>query len=198
VDWGPGPIGNVSVITTSQFGCDDGPINFTVFITVVPADAGPDSILCVGDTVVLGGLPTGPPGSSYLWTPAATLDDDTIANPTATPTATTTYYVTVTDGNGCTNVDTVVVLVGGTNITGGPNAGICTGDSVQLNASGGGTYLWIPSTGLSNDTIPDPWASPTTTTTYIVIITDTFDCTVIDSVTVSVYADPVVDAGPDA
>lgn len=197
VDWGPGPMGDVSVITTSQFGCDDGPINLTVFITVVPADAGPDSILCVGDTVVLGGLPTGPPGSSYLWTPAVSLDDDTIANPTATPTGTTTYYVTVTDGNGCTNIDTVVVLVGGTNITGGPDVAICTGDSVQLNASGGSTYLWTPSTGLSNDTIPDPWASPGATTTYTVTISDTFDCIVVDTVTVSVNADPVVDAGPD-
>lgn len=37
---------------------------------------------------------------SYEWTPAATLDDPTIATPTAAPTDTTTYSVTVTDWYG--------------------------------------------------------------------------------------------------
>src|SRR6185503_7257929 len=34
---------------------------------------------------------------SFTWTPAATLDNDTIANPIATPSTTTTYNINVFD-----------------------------------------------------------------------------------------------------
>jgi hypothetical protein len=39
------------------------------------------------------------------------LSDATVANPTATITSTTTYTVTVTDANGCTGSDTVVLTL---------------------------------------------------------------------------------------
>jgi len=51
---------------------------------------------------------------------------------------------------------------------------ICLGDSVQLNPivtpSAGLTYLWTPAIGLSNATIKNPWAKPTVTTTYNLIV----------------------------
>ena len=40
--------------------------------------------------------------------------------------------------------------------------------SVQINATGGISYLWSPSTGLSCTSCPNPVASPIITTTYIV------------------------------
>jgi hypothetical protein len=39
-------------------------------------------------------------GYTYLWSPATGLNDATLANPTASPTSTTTYAVTVTDASG--------------------------------------------------------------------------------------------------
>ena len=45
---------------------------------------------------------------------------------------------------------------------------ICLGDSVTLTASGGSSYLWTPSTGLSVSNTAQVVASPTTTTTYTV------------------------------
>jgi hypothetical protein len=45
---------------------------------------------------------------------------------------------------------------------------ICSGSSVQLNTTGGSNYSWSPTTGLSNSTIANPLASPTTTTQYTV------------------------------
>lgn len=53
-----------------------------------------------------------------------------------------------------------------------PDTTICQGGRIQLNARGGETYSWTPSTGLNNPTIPNPIASPLLTTTYIVTITD--------------------------
>lgn len=50
---------------------------------------------------------------------------------------------------------------------------ICAGASAQLTASGGGTYAWSPSTGLSSTSIANPVASPASTTTYTVTVTGT-------------------------
>ena len=52
-------------------------------------------------------------------------------------------------------------------------APICTNKSVQLNANGGDVYSWRPASSLNNPGIFNPTASPTTTTTYSVLITDT-------------------------
>lgn len=48
---------------------------------------------------------------TYKWTPAAGLNNTNIANPTASPTVTTTYTLTVTDSKGCTAATTVTVNV---------------------------------------------------------------------------------------
>ena len=54
---------------------------------------------------------------------------------------------------------------------------ICTGKSVQLQASAGGTtYSWSPAAGLSNVNIADPVASPITTTNYEVTVADAGGC----------------------
>src|SRR5690606_4950530 len=50
--------------------------------------------------------------------------------------------------------------------TAGNDTTIFAGDSAQLNASGGTTYSWLPTTGLNNPNIANPKASPDTTTQY--------------------------------
>ena len=45
---------------------------------------------------------------------------------------------------------------------------ICTGQQVQLNATGGTTYTWTNANTLSNSTVANPVATPTGTTTYVV------------------------------
>jgi gliding motility-associated-like protein len=42
----------------------------------------------------------------------------------------------------------------------------CSGAPVQLQVTGGLAYAWSPSTGLSCNTCPNPFASPNATTTY--------------------------------
>jgi hypothetical protein len=71
----------------------------------------------------------------------------------------------------------------------GNDTTIYTGDSSQLYASGGTGYLWSPATGLSNAGISNPKASPATTTTYIVKITNG-SCFVYDTVVVSLVPRP--------
>ncbi len=66
---------------------------------------------------------------------------------------------------------------------------ICPGESVQLNAGGGGQYTWNPTTGLNNANISNPMASPSVTTDYTVIVKDSYGCTATASVTVNVICD---------
>ncbi len=73
------------------------------------ANAGPDLSKGCSDSVTLGCTLTGPPGSTFLWTPSEGLSCTTCPNPVAKPTATTQYVVEVT--NGCVARDTVNVAV---------------------------------------------------------------------------------------
>jgi len=62
---------------------------------------------------------------------------------------------------------------------------ICSGNSVQLNATGGSSYSWTPSAGLSNPNIANPIATPSTTTQYIVNSTSS-GCSLSDTVNITV------------
>ncbi len=77
-------------------------------------DAGPDRIICNGDSIAIGGSPTASeciPPYTYLWNNSGSLNDSTIANPIAFPNITTTYTLTVTDSIGNINTDSVTITV---------------------------------------------------------------------------------------
>lgn len=79
---------------------------------------------------------------------------------------------------------------------------ICEGESVALlvDASGGEvpyTYQWVPTTGLSDPAIANPVASPVTTTTYSVIVTDALGEQAVSEITINVNPAPYVDLGAD-
>jgi gliding motility-associated-like protein len=63
---------------------------------------------------------------------------------------------------------------------------IISGDTVTINAYGDVSYIWSPSTSLSCSTCPNPVASPTVTTTYTVVSTDSNGCKTSREVTVFV------------
>jgi gliding motility-associated-like protein len=158
-------------LTTSTFtvhvsnncGSDDATV--TVTVINVPANAGPDVTICTGQNTQLNA--TG--GVNYQWNNAATLSNANIPNPIATPLGSTVYAVTVTDGNGCSNTDTVLVNVDVfPNANAGPDQVLCSGASYQFNATGGSTYLWSPATYLNNPAIANPISTPAATVTYVV------------------------------
>lgn len=183
-----------TVIGTNGSSCKD---TATVTVTVNPlpnVNAGTDETICIGFNVQL--QATG--ATSYTWSPTTGLNNPNISNPIASPTATTTYIVTGTDANTCSNTDTVIVNVNGQPIvTGGSNKIICINDSAQLQASGATSYVWSPATGLSGTSIANPKASPAVTTTYTVIGTNTNGCKDTATVTVTVNPLPIVNAGTD-
>ncbi|MCT4582085.1 MAG: gliding motility-associated C-terminal domain-containing protein [Flavobacteriales bacterium] len=163
------------------------------------ADAGNDTVVdCNNPSVVLNGSG----GVLYSWSPANGLDDPNIANPTASPNNTTTYTLTVTGGNGCTQTSDVTVTVDDATPTADAGNDATTDclnqPSVTLNTSGGVGYLWSPATGLDDPTSATPVANPNVTTTYTVTVSGANGCTDTDDVTITVNKDlPAVNAGND-
>ncbi|MCP4442889.1 MAG: PKD domain-containing protein [Aureispira sp.] len=74
----------------------------------------------------------------------------------------------------------------------GSYSAVCNGDSLQLNATGGGTYHWIAAPNLSNDTIANPIAIATTNTQYLVEVTNSFGCTDYDTTAITVHSIPIL------
>ncbi|WP_017259042.1 T9SS C-terminal target domain-containing protein [Pedobacter arcticus] len=54
------------------------------------------------------------------------------------------------------------------------------------------TYKWTPTTGLSDDSILNPIASPTESTKYTLLVTSKDGCMVADEVFVTVHIDPMI------
>ena len=148
---------------------------------------------CVGSPVPIHASISG--GQSpfvYAWTPATGLNRTDSNTVFATPSKTTIYRVTVTDSNGCSDKDSLLVEVNpAPKIDAGPSRSICQGGSIKIgNTASGGvgpyTYSWFPSTGLDNYSIAQPIASPDSTTLYIMTVTDKNGCSSLDSVLVTV------------
>jgi gliding motility-associated-like protein len=74
---------------------------------------------------------------------------------------------------------------------------ICLGNSVQLLAtSNAGNYQWTPLSGLNCYTCPNPIASPTITTPYVVSTMNNFGCKNSDTVLVTVIQPFEITASP--
>ncbi|REJ84314.1 MAG: T9SS C-terminal target domain-containing protein [Bacteroidetes bacterium] len=69
---------------------------------------------------------------------------------------------------------------------------VCAGDSVLLSASGGVSYNWSPSAGLSSVTGSQVMASPSTNTTYTVQAIDNGGCQLSSDILITVLPLPIV------
>jgi gliding motility-associated-like protein len=166
-----------------------------VIINQPQINGGPNEIICFGDSVQLNA--TG--ASSYFWTPNVSISNTAINNPYVSPSVTQDYIVSGSDGNGCLGSDTVNVLVNSLpNASAGNDVSLCEGSSVTLNASGGVSYVWSPALNLSSTSIANPITNTTTSNVYYVEVTDANGCKNIDSIAVTVNANPTIDAGLDA
>lgn len=140
-----------------------------------PAGAAPISVLSF----------SGDPLLTYSWSPASGLSSTTTTSVVATPSVTTTYTVTITDGNGFTGTATTAVIVDSVPalLTGATtNSPICIGDTLKLTAGTPthiSTYSWTgPTTITSGGIAANEFISPSTlgaTGVYTVYVTNGLD-----------------------
>ncbi len=110
----------------------------------------------------------------------------------------TEYWVTQTI-NGCESERTPVLYkVNSLPVINVNDEEICLGVQIVLKSSGGDKYVWKNViTGLSSTTIPNPTASPKTTTTYMLEVTDANTCVSEKDVKVTVNSLPVVNVSDE-
>jgi hypothetical protein len=170
------------VTGTDTIGCTN---TDTVMVTVnnLPAvNAGADFAVCAGAQATL----SGSGAVSYSW-------DNSVADGVPfTPVSTMSYIVTGTDANGCTNTDTTIVTVNPLPaVYAGADQSVCADAMVTLSGSGAVSYSW------DNSVIDGVPFLPVATMDYIVTGTDANGCMNTDTVLVTQFHFPAVDAGLD-
>lgn len=83
------------------------------------------------------------------------------------------------------------------NINAGPDTTICLGDTAQLNANGGISYIWNTTPYLSCLNCASPMASPKDYFSFVVRGKDINNCVNIDTVVVKIKTKVVATVGPD-
>lgn len=154
-----------------------------------------DTTVCKGSSVEL--HPQGPAGS-YLWSPSGNLDDSTLMNPTAIENDSTLYTVQVTDNNGCSTSDSLMLTTYPDPQLSPQDTAICKFDSVQLQSNGStGSYVWSPSSGLDDPTKSSPMAVGDDSIQYDVTVTDSNGCSTSDSLQLDIIGPPPINAHSD-
>jgi hypothetical protein len=182
----PGSTTTYSVTGTNSSGCS-GTASVTISVGSglnVTATASPSTV-CKGSSSTI----TASGATNYHWNTG-----ETTSSITVTPAQQTTYTVTGDNGSGCSGTATVTVGVSDppTVTAAASPATICAGMSSTLTASGNANvYLW--STQQSGSTIT---VSPTTTTTYGVAGYNSFNCSSVAEVTVTVSGGITATASP--
>ena len=195
-NWSPAIAGNPQnptnlpsgtyTVTVSGGGCSttataiiDPSLAPVVSVSVLPTTCGQNN----GSIIVMTDIPF----PSFSWSPAIAGNPQ---NPTGLPSG--TYTVTIT-GSICSATATAVVAPSAPPVANaGPDQNICTGQSANLMATGGGTYTW--SDGLGNTaSVTTPVL--TATTMYTVTVT-TGICSSTDNVIINIST-ITANAGPD-
>ena len=172
---------------TDANGCSN-TANSIVSVNPLPIIKASNTYICIGagNSITL----TASGAVSYSWSNGLGTGNSKTVNVTKS----TTYTVTGTDINNCSDTTDAIITVNLLPHTKGTGGTICTGNTFTLIAGGATTYTWSNGLGLGNI----KYVSPTTTTTYLLTGTDTYYCSSIISVIVTVNPLPIVIASGGA
>ncbi len=189
----------INLVVTTSNGCVDS-VTQVVPIDLVDVQIN-DEVACFETSEILN--ENGNDQYTYEWSPSQFLDDENAVSPVVTTNDDVTFFVTVTNSAGCTDVDTVqysvideIDLAIGSD---GPE--FCSNGPVTLSAGSNNatSYIWTDAAGnvLSEnadftDAMP---GSPSDPTTYFVQAT-LEGCTTSDSITISNYSIDLEIEGP--
>lgn len=159
--------GNNGCIDSSEINCD---VKGLPNLQIAPANAA----ICMGESINL--IATG--ATNYIWEPSIGLSNTTSSNTIANPVSNVNYFIHGVDSFGCKKRDSVFIKVHSLpSVNVNPNSyTLCFKDSVELHASGGMSYVWLPNYAITQNLQSSVRVFPHATTTYMVLGTDSNGC----------------------
>jgi gliding motility-associated-like protein len=190
------------IVATDDIGCQGtGSVSLLVVQKQTLAVDPDSTAICDGDATQLHASGT----DVYDWTgdQSSALSDIHAAQPTAKPTASTTYTVFGSDSHSCfTERKTVIVTVLPLpTVDAGPDLEVLAANPILINAIGSpdiATWQWTPADYLNCDDCGQPIASPKKPETYVVTVTGQDGCKARDSVNVGIICKEVNVRIPEA
>ncbi|MGZ4033453.1 MAG: PKD domain-containing protein [Bacteroidia bacterium] len=192
--------GTYTATATDANGCTTSATITIIQPAPVVTTATGSTTICLGQNTVISASATGGSGSYvYSWTGIGTG-----ATQTVSPSANTTYSVVATDALGCAgnmaNVTINVTSLTAANLTVSGGTSICSGNSATISSNvfgstGPVTINWSAGLGSGNGPFI---VTPTTTTTYVVTVTDACGNSINGYVPVIVNPLPVINISPQA
>jgi len=181
--------GTYWVVVTGANGCHASDTINVAFFSVPVIDFGSDTAICVGDVLV---LDAGPNFETYEWHDGSTLQ-------TFNVTDAGTFWVFAVDANGCTNTDTISVIINPLPVADlGADTSICLNTSIILDAGAGinYSYEWKE---VGQTTVLGTAQTLTVSNAghYYVIVDNGCAATATDTILVSTLPVPSVDLGQD-
>lgn len=179
-----------TVQATTQNGCSAaGSVTVQVGQLIDLQLSASNTVLCQGQSATLSANATGGNGLQYAWTGGG-LNATNTPSVVATPAATTTYTVTVTEpSTGCSLSQAVTLTVNtGYTVNAGPDLTLCStlGHVLQVQHNiPNATFTWQPAANLNGSNIQSPTVLVDATATYTVTVTDANGCSVTDAVTLT-------------
>lgn len=192
-------INNVVLTVTNTKGCTE-QLTKAVEIRDKPLILLPfrDTLICNIDTLQLSASTN--IASNFNWLPNINIINPNTRTPLVYPPATTTYYVSVDDGKGCANTDSVLVNVTDRAvITLGNDTTICLGDTMQINplSTNALYFAWQPALNLNDASVASPLAFPPDSTHYVLTASISKNCVATDDIIIKELPYPEASAGPD-
>ena len=170
----PAQTGYYTVSGDNSYGCVSEDSVLVIVNPIPSVNAGQDISVCTGFSVALNAFGA----NNYSW------NNNVVDGQFFTPTLTSSYIVIGTDNNGCTNTDSVSIIVNPLPyVDAGSDQIVCLGDDVTLSASGALSYNW--DNNITN--VPFVPTSPNpNSVSYTVTGTDNNGCTNTDIVLVTI------------
>jgi PKD repeat protein len=159
-----------TLTTQNAAGCRK---DFTTTVTVLP-ELIPSFTFTISDPCsenpTVSFVNTTQNGTSYSWDFGDGQTSTALNPPSQSYTAGTYTIKLVATNSICNDKDSVTqqIVIDPDIFTFNGDTTICFGQSVQFNVTGGTSYQWTPTTGLSDPTIGNPIASPAQTITYTI------------------------------
>ena len=184
-------------VTVTVNGCTSPAGTTTALVRPLPTAAvSGGGAICAGTgSAAIQAALTGTGPWTVVWSDGVT-QSNVVSSPatrSVSPAGATTYTVTSVSDASCTGTSSgsaAVTVNPRPTASAGGSAEICAGASAPLSGSGGVSCSWAPAAGLSNAASCAPVATPASTTTYTLTVTDANGCTSNNAPSVTVTVDP--------